>query len=633
MTLKIKFRVLILTIIGILSFKHCNATNVLADNPVETKCTRVISIDSGGIRDIIPLYVLTALEHLTGKPVHQLADILVGSGTGGVDAVLFSHNNKAFNKDGHILSAAQVLKMRVCDFNAFYQKPIQSYGSSVPIIGSYVSSPVSEFYDVENFRTIYSSLVGEDLFAPQNFTVRTLVTGHKLGTQEGLIVDTHKTIQVLDNPWIDWSSRPISDVLLMSSILPGFVQPQNLNASGAEIKMVADGTIPFPNPAYEAASLLLHEDSACNLSIVSLGTGLNLDAKLDGKHDILQASSATHSQVADTHMKKMVQTTAPNKVTYTRLQPAKAGTPLNSFDDCSPENIEKLLSIGFDLIQTAEFKALCTQYGVTTVWSAEEANQAIRKQIKTIDFKDLRPFTLRRTIEDYLQLEMTKLEQFLTDRQCFAVLDSKDPAHFILACDWADEMAIVIQDHSGDRRFDKRWLSSLKNMTIGGRHEGLLNQLEGFKLNIQQAYSKLRQKDAALDVQYFALMKRINVLDRSSRAKEKIIRGVVKNINEEDQEEIQRNKSWSSRVKSTPPAQKYLNLIKETVWLEKSQMTEDYIQQLKDWANWLKAEIGDPSLKKNQQGQDIVRIRAEERLLTQIGLILTVTSEPRVTKK
>lgn len=45
---------------------------------------RVLSIDGGGIRGIIPATVLVELERLTGRRIYELFDLLVGTSTGGI---------------------------------------------------------------------------------------------------------------------------------------------------------------------------------------------------------------------------------------------------------------------------------------------------------------------------------------------------------------------------------------------------------------------------------------------------------------------------------------------------------------------------------------------------------------------
>ncbi|MCU0447703.1 MAG: patatin-like phospholipase family protein [Microscillaceae bacterium] len=45
---------------------------------------KVLSIDGGGIRGIIPAIFLTELEYRTKKPIHQLFNIMAGTSTGGI---------------------------------------------------------------------------------------------------------------------------------------------------------------------------------------------------------------------------------------------------------------------------------------------------------------------------------------------------------------------------------------------------------------------------------------------------------------------------------------------------------------------------------------------------------------------
>ncbi len=48
---------------------------------------RLLSIDGGGIRGLVPALVLDALEQTTGRPVHQLFDVVAGTSTGGILAL------------------------------------------------------------------------------------------------------------------------------------------------------------------------------------------------------------------------------------------------------------------------------------------------------------------------------------------------------------------------------------------------------------------------------------------------------------------------------------------------------------------------------------------------------------------
>jgi uncharacterized protein len=48
---------------------------------------KVLSIDGGGIRGIIPALVLTEIERRTGKPISSLFDLIAGTSTGGIIAL------------------------------------------------------------------------------------------------------------------------------------------------------------------------------------------------------------------------------------------------------------------------------------------------------------------------------------------------------------------------------------------------------------------------------------------------------------------------------------------------------------------------------------------------------------------
>ena len=55
----------------------------MTDQPL----TRVLSIDGGGIRGLVPALVLAEIERQTGKPISSLFDLIAGTSTGGILAL------------------------------------------------------------------------------------------------------------------------------------------------------------------------------------------------------------------------------------------------------------------------------------------------------------------------------------------------------------------------------------------------------------------------------------------------------------------------------------------------------------------------------------------------------------------
>ena len=52
-----------------------------------TDVVRILSIDGGGIRGIIPARILQEIEETTGKAVAELFDLIAGTSTGGILAL------------------------------------------------------------------------------------------------------------------------------------------------------------------------------------------------------------------------------------------------------------------------------------------------------------------------------------------------------------------------------------------------------------------------------------------------------------------------------------------------------------------------------------------------------------------
>ncbi|MCB0502994.1 MAG: patatin-like phospholipase family protein [Bacteroidetes bacterium] len=66
---------------------------------------KILSIDGGGIKGIIPCMILQKIEELTGKPISALFDLIAGTSTGGILALGLT----ASNENGEALYSAEQL--------------------------------------------------------------------------------------------------------------------------------------------------------------------------------------------------------------------------------------------------------------------------------------------------------------------------------------------------------------------------------------------------------------------------------------------------------------------------------------------------------------------------------------------
>src|SRR5512143_3334889 len=69
---------------------------------------RVLSIDGGGIRGIIPAMVLDMMEQETGKSTWELFDLIAGTATGGI---LSMGLTRPGDGGGAMYSAAQLVEL------------------------------------------------------------------------------------------------------------------------------------------------------------------------------------------------------------------------------------------------------------------------------------------------------------------------------------------------------------------------------------------------------------------------------------------------------------------------------------------------------------------------------------------
>lgn len=90
------------------------------------KKVRILSIDGGGIRGIIPAMILAKLEELTSKPIYRMFDLIAGTSTGSIMALALAMPS-ADNKDMPAHTAGQLVNFyadkgnRIFSTNIFHK--------------------------------------------------------------------------------------------------------------------------------------------------------------------------------------------------------------------------------------------------------------------------------------------------------------------------------------------------------------------------------------------------------------------------------------------------------------------------------------------------------------------------------
>ncbi|MFW5665786.1 MAG: patatin-like phospholipase family protein, partial [Coleofasciculus sp.] len=88
---------------------------------------RILSIDGGGIRGIIPLSILKYIEQETETPIHKLFDVIGGTSTGGIIALGLNSKNPETQQ---IYSVQDILDFYVKDANRIFITNNDSYNEA-----------------------------------------------------------------------------------------------------------------------------------------------------------------------------------------------------------------------------------------------------------------------------------------------------------------------------------------------------------------------------------------------------------------------------------------------------------------------------------------------------------------------
>ncbi len=213
---------------------------------------KILSIDGGGIRGIIPACTLVALEQQIGKPVRECFDFVAGTSTGALLAAA---------------AAAGVPAPRILDIYTARSKeiftPPQPIADAERAIKGYM-------YDPANIQKVLISEFGSAAAWVMNDSPIDVLL-----TAKG--IDTHPWYFVKDKPkngGITGNLRLI-DCATASASAPTYFKPWTMQIDGKATVLVDGGVGVTGNPVYQACVEAFYYDdySPTDTLVVSLGTG------------------------------------------------------------------------------------------------------------------------------------------------------------------------------------------------------------------------------------------------------------------------------------------------------------------------------------------------------------------------
>ena len=296
---------------------------------------RVLSIDGGGIRGIIPAMVVAHIERKLGKPAHELFDLMVGTSTGGILALGLSRPGESRPAQ---FSARRVVKL-------YEEQGANIFEYSLWRKLRTVGGILDEAYSHEVLEDILGKYFAEATLG--DCEVPTMVTSYDIQNRRTVFLKSWHA---------DHWPLLCRDAARATSAAPTYFEPKPLD-TGDVLSVLIDGGIFMNSPsvsAYAEARKLFPDDP---IAVLSLGTGeltrpiVFEETRTRGRAlrvmSLLDCMFDGVSKAADHQMQLFL------GERYQRLQTSLESAS-DDMDDASEDNIRNLKRTARELINANE---------------------------------------------------------------------------------------------------------------------------------------------------------------------------------------------------------------------------------------------------------------------------------------
>ena len=223
----------------------------MTQTPVKKAVRRVLPIDGGGIRGIVPALVLAHLEKTTGAPASELFDLMVGTSTGGILALALSLQGE---EGQPLLGAKRMVALYERHGAEIFE---QSLWRKVRTVGGIFE----EAYSHKALEAVLEYYFGDRTLSECG--IPAMVTSYDI---------QHRRTVFMKSWHPDHAALLCSEAARATSAAPTYFEPANLQWAD-ENRTLIDGGVYMNSPAvsaYAEARKLFPDEP---IAMLSLGTG------------------------------------------------------------------------------------------------------------------------------------------------------------------------------------------------------------------------------------------------------------------------------------------------------------------------------------------------------------------------
>lgn len=314
------------------------------------KLIKILSIDGGGIRGLIPALILQEIERrMGGKHLAGALDLMAGTSTGGIIALLL---NTPDDNGAPKYQAKDIVQTYKTMGNTIFYRSFWQYLSS---LNGWIREKYASKH-IEN--SFYNFFQNAQL---RNTLTNVIIPAYDISADNTLFFKTHKA--KLDST----KDFYLRDIARATSAAPTYFKPAKIMSCSQEKEYtLIDGGVAVNNPTMSAVAEAFECFGRDNdFFILSLGTGSNFEVrngkssftlkeikrggKLEWAEEIVPIMMYASSNVVDYQVEEL--SAKQDGKDYYRLQPL-INSKHTTLDNTEPGNIKALERYAEKLIKT-----------------------------------------------------------------------------------------------------------------------------------------------------------------------------------------------------------------------------------------------------------------------------------------